>query len=108
MHINNIINKIVCQAIFKKNFIFYDIITLVVKLIEKVIRRIRKDKGYSQKELSNIIGVAQTTLSGYETNYSKPIFDTILDIANACDYDICLVHKKYKNKRIIIKKHNLP
>lgn len=80
----------------------------MVKLIEKVIRRIRKDKGYSQKELSNIIGVAQTTLSGYETNYSKPIFDTILDIANACDYDICLVHKKYKDKKIIIKKHNLP
>lgn len=73
-------------------------------MIEKVIRRIRKEKGYSQKELSNIIGVAQTTLSGYETNYSKPIFDIVLDIVNACDYDIYLINRKNKEKKIIIKK----
>lgn len=76
----------------------------MVILIEKVIRRIRKEKGYSQKELSNIIGVAQTTLSGYETNYSKPIFDIVLDIVNACDYDIYLINRKNKEKKIIIKK----
>lgn len=71
-------------------------------MIKKVIKTIRKEKGFSQKKLADIIGVAQTTLSGYETGYSKPILETVIDIANACDYDIYLINKN-NNKKIIIK-----
>ncbi len=53
----------------------------------------RKDKGLSQKELSKKIGISQTTLSGYETGYSNPIFETIKDIANICDYDIKFIKR---------------
>lgn len=72
-------------------------------MIGNIIKKLRKEKGLSQKELANLIGVAQTTLSGYETGYSNPIFDTILNISNICDYEIVLINKKNKNKSITLK-----
>lgn len=62
-------------------------------MIGKIIKKMRKDKGLSQKELSKKIGISQTTLSGYETGYSNPIFETIKDIANICDYDIKFIKR---------------
>lgn len=56
----------------------------------------RKEKGLTQKELAKLIGISQTTLSGYETGYSNPIYDVIKDIANICDYDIKFI-KRTKN-----------
>lgn len=65
-------------------------------MIGKIIKKIRKEKGLTQNELAKIIGISQTTLSGYETGYSNPIYETIKDIANICDYDIKFV-KRTKN-----------
>jgi len=72
-------------------------------MIGKTLKKLRKEKGLSQKQLAKLIGVAQTTLSGYETEYSNPILKTIIDIANICDYDLVLINKKNKDKKIIIK-----
>lgn len=63
-------------------------------MIGEIIKKMRKESGYSQKELAKKLNIAQTTLSGYETNYSNPIFSTILDIANACGYEIKFIKKK--------------
>lgn len=72
-------------------------------MIGNIIKKIRKEKGLSQRQLADLIGVAQTTLSGYETGYSNPIFETFKDISNICDYEIVLINKKNKNKNIILK-----
>lgn len=66
-------------------------------MIGEMIKKMRKDKGYSQKELANKLNIAQTTLSGYETNYSNPVFSTINEIAQLCDYEI--VFQKKINKQ---------
>ena len=73
-------------------------------MIGKIIKYMRKNKGYTQKELAEIIGVAQTTLSGYETGYSSPVFDIIKDISENCDYEIIFVNKTTR-KQITINKN---
>ena len=46
-------------------------------MIGKILKTMRKNKKLNQKQLGSIIGVAQTTLSGYETGYSNPDFALI-------------------------------
>lgn len=62
-------------------------------MIGRIIMEMRKSAGFNQKELSNILGIAQTTLSGYETNNSMPNFDTVFKIAKICDFDIAFIDK---------------
>ncbi|MDE5552936.1 MAG: helix-turn-helix domain-containing protein, partial [Malacoplasma sp.] len=38
-------------------------------MISKIIRTMRKKANLSQKELSKMCNIANTTLSGYESNY---------------------------------------
>lgn len=57
-------------------------------MIGKMLKILRSEKGYNQTELAQLLNIAQTTLSGYETNYSNPKFDTIENIAKLCGYEI--------------------
>ena len=57
-------------------------------MIGKLLKIIRTDKGLKQSELAEKLNIAQTTLSGYETNYSNPKFEIIEEFANNCDYEI--------------------
>ena len=70
-------------------------------MIGNIIKKMRKEKGLSQKELAKKLNIAQTTLSGYETNYSNPVFSTINEIAKICDYEIIF---KKKERNILNKK----
>lgn len=63
-------------------------------MIGKMLKILRSDKGYNQTELAKLLNIAQTTLSGYETNYSNPKFDTIESIADLCDYEIIFRKKE--------------
>ena len=65
-------------------------------MIGKMLKKLRSDKGYNQTELAELLNIAQTTLSGYETNYSNPNFDTIESIAKLCGYEI--VFRKVNTK----------
>lgn len=71
-------------------------------MIGKILKYIRNEKGISQKELAKILNIAQTTLSGYETNYSNPTYEIIEKIAKICDYEIIFKNKK-NNKEITSK-----
>ena len=51
-------------------------------MIGKMLKIMRKEKGFTQKQLAKIINIAQTTLSGYETKYSNPTFEIIEKIAH--------------------------
>lgn len=67
-------------------------------MIGKVIRKMRKSKKINQQKLGTMIGVAQTTMSGYETGYSNPEFSLIKNIADICNYDIIFVERDTKEE----------
>lgn len=67
-------------------------------MIGKILKYIRKQKGLNQKQLSKLLNIAQTTLSGYETKYSNPTFEIIETIANNCDYEIIFRNKITKEE----------
>ena len=67
-------------------------------MIGKLLKIIRVNKGLKQSELAEKLNIAQTTLSGYETNYSNPKFEIIEEFANNCDYEIVFRNKKTKEE----------
>ena len=67
-------------------------------MIGKCLKYMRIKKGLTQKQLAKILNIAQTTLSGYETKYSNPTFDTIEHIANNCGYKIYFISDDEKDK----------
>lgn len=62
-------------------------------MIGKIIMEMRKASGFSQIELAQKLGIAQNTLSGYETGSSMPNFDTVYKIASICEFDIAFVDR---------------
>ncbi len=63
-------------------------------MIGKLLKLIRINKGLKQSDLASKLNIAQTTLSGYETNYSNPRFETIEKLAENCGYEIVFRNKK--------------
>ncbi len=62
-------------------------------IIGDLIKYMRTSAGLSQVELSTSLGIAQNTLSGYETNYSQPNYDMVEKIAAICEFDIVFVDR---------------
>lgn len=60
------------------------------------IKRYRKEKGYSQKQLAEKLDVAQTAVSSWETGVRMPGIDTIMWIADALDVSY---HELLRNER---------
>lgn len=52
------------------------------------IKEARERAGYSQKELAQIIGVAQNTFHGYESGKHDPKSDLLKKIAKACGVSV--------------------
>lgn len=52
------------------------------------IKEARERAGYSQKELAEIIGVAQNTLHGYESGKHDPKSELLSLIADACNVTV--------------------
>ena len=48
----------------------------------------------SQKEMGDLLTVADTTISSYERENSQPDFQTVVDIAEICDFEIKIINKK--------------
>ena len=57
------------------------------------IKKMRIAAGFSQIKLAKKLGIAQSTLSGYETNFSMPNYDIIEKIAKICEFDIAFIDK---------------
>lgn len=49
--------------------------------IGEVLRTLREEKGYMQKDVADKIGIAPNTLSGYERDLRDPDPDTLLKLA---------------------------
>ena len=61
------------------------------------IREARKNAGYTQTQLAELLGIKNTTLSGYELGDSDPKSDTLIKIADicGCTVDFLLCNDKY-------------
>ena len=70
-------------------------------MINEIIKKIRLDSGYSQAQLAKELGIASSTLSGYEIANSEPNFDMVVKIADICDFDIIFVDRN-SGEQIII------
>ena len=46
-----------------------------------VLKDLRKQKGYTQKRLAEVLNVSETTISKYESNTAVPPFETVRAIA---------------------------
>ena len=62
------------------------------------LRSLQNEQYITDSELAEKLNIAQTTLSGYETNYSNPRFEIIEEFANNCDYEIIFRNKKTKEE----------
>lgn len=54
----------------------------------KMLRQLRKEKGLSMKELGAVIGVAESTISQYETGKREPDFETLLKLREYFDVSV--------------------
>lgn len=63
-------------------------------MIGKILKTMRKKANITQIELSKSCNIANSTLSGYESNYREPTFEVIEEIADRCDYDIIFKNRK--------------
>lgn len=67
-------------------------------MIGKAIKYLRIKKGLKQDELAKELGIARTTLSGYELETRQTSFDTMEKIADKCDYDIYFINRNDSSK----------
>lgn len=49
------------------------------------LRQSRKSKGYTQDDLAKIVKTKKTTISNYETGYSSPSNEMLIDLADVLD-----------------------
>jgi transcriptional regulator with XRE-family HTH domain len=52
------------------------------------VKQLRKDKGWTQKELGNLIGVSYTQLNKYEGGTNSPPLDKLITLASALNTTI--------------------
>lgn len=56
---------------------------------------LRNKEKYTQKELSDKIGIAQTTYSGYETGRNEPDIETLIKLADIYKVDLNYLMGRY-------------
>lgn len=72
------------------------------------IKRIRRSKGLSQRDLSKIVDISVESIRRIENNYNNPRFDNLNDILNALgiDFEITLMNEKGSSWETINNKIN--
>ena len=61
---------------------------IIMPIVGENIKRIRNERGFTQKELSKKIGTTQQNLAQYENGKRNPKIETIYKIADALEVDI--------------------
>ncbi len=65
------------------------------------IDEILKEKKISNSEFATLIGVSETSASGFKSGKTKPKFDTLVKIAEVLDVDIRQLFKPTKGNSIL-------
>lgn len=66
-------------------------------MIGMILKNMRLTAGLSQKELSDKLNLADTTISSYERENSQADFETIMKIARICNFEFLIKDKKNNN-----------
>lgn len=65
------------------------------------LKKARKIKGFTQKDLAKIIGVKRSTIAGYETKNQEPSYQILKKIARVLDCSIdALLASDYETHKI--------
>lgn len=70
------------------------------------IKMARKNKGLTQKELGNLLGISQSAVGQFENDTSNPKYETLQKIADALDvsvYSLIDINKSQKELEILQK-----
>lgn len=67
-------------------------------MIGDILKNLRKEKGLTQNELSQIIGITRTTYAGYENNKHEPDIKTLTKIADYYKVSLDYICGRYKNQ----------
>lgn len=63
--------------------------------IGNILKNMRNtNTNYTQKEMGEKMSIADNTISSYERENSQPDFQTIVNYANICDFEIKMYNKK--------------
>lgn len=52
------------------------------------IKKLRKEKGWTQRQMADELGISYSTYSNYENNYRMPDVDTLLHISEILKVDV--------------------
>lgn len=67
--------------------------------IGNILRNMRNiNTKLSQKEIGEMLNLSDTTISSYERENSQPDFQTIVNYAEICDFEIKIYNKKTKKE----------
>ena len=58
--------------------------------LARSLRDARRAKGLTQKQLADLSGVAQPTISNIERAASRPSFDTVLRLLGCLELELCV------------------
>ena len=63
--------------------------------IGNILKNMRNtNTNYTQKEMGEKMSIADNTISSYERENSQPDFQTIVNYADICDFEIRMYNKK--------------
>lgn len=63
-------------------------------MIGQIIKNMRLRVGLSQARLGKLLNMADTTISSYELEKTQADFETIMEIAKICNYEILIKDKE--------------
>lgn len=67
----------------------------------KNLKKARKNKGFTQKDLAEIIGVKRSTIAGYESKNQEPSYKRLKNIASVLNCSIdSLLSSNYNNYKV--------
>ena len=67
--------------------------------IGNILKNMRNiNTNYTQKEIGEKMAIADNTISSYERENSQPDFQTIVNYAEICDFEIKIYNKKTKEE----------
>lgn len=70
--------------------------------IGNILKNMRNtNTNYTQKEMGDKMSIADNTISSYERENSQPDFQTIVNYAEICDFEIKIYNKK-TNKEVTL------
>lgn len=70
------------------------------------LKELRKEKGYTQKELANLLGIAQTTIANYEQGTRIPDTEKLNKIADLFDVTLDYLLGRDSREKLLDKKFN--